>query len=249
MAYGGGKPKFNEFLTPVGLIVHLYHDVPQLKTTDQHGKVPDIDKDSGIQKAEYKVTLAWDKDKAQILGEIIALANQTKGEAWPDSLKPGAFFNLEPFFRDGDNPAHNTKNRDYLRNRYYLNFKSKAAMKRGADGKAEYSGAPGLLGPYGPEDKILPGDIWAGCTGRVSGVMFGTEYAGRNFISTRLNNIQKYDEGDGSRIGGGSRPTAESQFGALKQAPAGGLGGLTGGSSTPVDPFGLGGGKPANMFL
>lgn len=220
--YGGGKPVFNTFLTPIGLIAHLYHDAPQLKTKDQNGQIPDIDPETGIQKAEYKVTLAWSKTRVNELQDLINLAMQTQAEAWPDSVKPGAFFQLEPFFRDGDNPAHNTKNKEYLRDRYYLNFKQKADAKRDAiTGKVVYSGAPGLLGPYGPEDLIMPMDIWPGCTGRVSGIMFGTEYAGRNFISVRLNNIQKYDEGDGTRIGGGSRPTAAQQFGALKDGQGG----------------------------
>lgn len=237
-AYGGGKPVFNEFQTPIGMICHLYHDKPQLKTKDQHGNVPDIDTETGIQRAEYKITLAWNKQRVAELQELIQLAQRTQAEAWPDSVKPGAFFQLEPFFRDGDNPAHNTKNKDYLRNRYYLNLKQKAIAKKMPDGKVEYSGAPGLLGPYGPEDIILPQDIWAGCTGRASGIMFGTEYAGRNFISVRLNNIQKYDEGDGTRIGGGQRPTASDQFGALKQGmpPQAGFPG----AGAALDPFGLG---------
>lgn len=240
----GGKPIFNEFITAIGLIAHLYHDKPQLKTKDQYGRIPDMD-ENGIQKAEYKVTLAWHKSRMPELTPIISLAHQTKAEAWPESSVPGAFFHLEPFFRDGDNPAHNTKGRDYLRGKYYLNFKQAAKASRDkVTGQVIYEGAPGLLGPYGPEDKIMPLDIWPGCTGRVSGIMFGTEYMGKNFISVRLNNIQKYDEGDGTRIGGGTRPTAESQFGALKQGNPGlqqGMGGLMGGQmqnpyGTPQQP-------------
>lgn len=261
-AYGGGKPNFIEFITPVGLIAHLYHDKPQLKTKDQHGNVPDMDPETGIQRAEYKVTLAWEKSRLAELNDLVAKAQQVQAEAWPDSVKPGAFFQLEPFFRDGDNPAHNTKNKDYLRNCYYLNFKQKADAKRGPDGKVEYTGTPGLLGPYGPEDIILPGDLWAGCRGRVSGIMFGTEYAGRNFISVRLNNIQKYDEGNGTRIGGGSRPTASSQFDALKQgnpnpfgnAGAAATGGNAFGTANPFapapaqNPFGAPPSSPSNPF-
>lgn len=243
--YGGGKPKFNEFISPIGMIVHLYHDKPQLKTKDQNGKIPDIDEKTGIQIAEYKATLAWKKTRIAELQDLITLANTTKGEAWPESIpspqNPQPFFQLEPFFRDGDNPAHNTKNKEYLRGCYYLNFKQRADAKLvnpnlppNAPNNVLYSGAPGLLGPHGPEDILMPQDIWAGCTGRVSGIMFGTEYAGRNFISVRLNNIQKYDEGDGTRIGGGGRPTAASQFGALKDGPAGGLGSGFPGLGTPV---------------
>lgn len=247
--YGGNKLIYNEFITPIGLICHLFHDKPQLKTKDQHGNVPDIDPETGIQRAEYKATLAWSKSRQAELQEMINLALKTQGEAWPESLQPGAFFQLEPFFRDGDNPAHNTKNKDYLRGKYYLNFKQKADVRLtnpqlplSNANPPVYSGAPGLLGPYGPEDVIMPTDIWAGCTGRVSGIMFGTEYAGRNFISVRLNNIQKYDEGDGTRIGGGQRPTAASQFGAIKDgAPATGV----------ANPFGVAGtasGQMANPF-
>ena len=262
----GGKPVFHEFQTPIGLICHLYHDRPQLKTKDQHGRIPDLD-DNGIQKAEYKITLAWSKTRMPELQELINLAMAVKAEAWPESMSPGAFFSLEPFFRDGDNPAHNTKNREYLRGRYYLNFKQGAKVSRDpATGQIMYEGAPGLLGPYGPEDKILPVDIYPGCTGRCSGIMFGTEYAGKNFISVRLNNIQKYE--DGERIGGGTRPTAESQFGALKQGAPGlglGMGNLLGGPQQPIplggqhalpqqqqpNPFGMGGttsGQGQNAF-
>lgn len=214
-AAAGGKPTFHEFLTPIGLIAHLYHDKPQLKTKDQYARIPDMD-ENGIQKAEYKVTLAWSKTRMPELQELINLAHAVRAEAWPESMIPGAFFHLEPFFRDGDNPAHNTKGREYLRGRYYLNFKQPAKAARDPLNAQNivYTGGPGLLGPYGPEDKIMPVDLYPGCTGRCSGIIFGTEYAGKNFISVRLNNIQKYE--DGERIGGGARPTAESQFGAIK---------------------------------
>jgi hypothetical protein len=227
--YNGGKPIFHEFITPIGLCVHSYHDNPSLKTDDRT-KQPIVDQKTGIQEAEYKVTLAWSKTRIGELDPIIQLANQVKGEGWPESLQPGAFFALEPFFRDGDNPAHNTKNREYLHGRYYLNFKQKATGTRDPANpqRVIYTGAPGLLGPHGPEDKIMPMDWFPGCTGRVSGIIFATEYAGKHFVSTRLNNIQKFEDGD--RIGGGARPTAESQFGALKQgAPPNAMGGLMGG--------------------
>ena len=230
----GGKPNFVEGITPIGLVCHAYHDKPQLKTLDQYGKQPDIDPETGIQRAEYKITLAWSKTRENELQETIGLALRVQEEAWPGSTAPGAFFQLEPFFRDGDNPAHNTQNKDYLRGRYYLNFKSKAKAVRNNMGQVTYEGAPGLLGPYA--DTIMPGDLWPGCTARVSYIMFGTEYAGKHFISTRLQNIQKYDEGDGQRIGGGQRPTAASQFGALKE----GMGG-----SFPANPFAQQGAAPA----
>lgn len=228
----GGKPIFNEFISPVGLFVHMFHDKPQLKTKDQYGNVPDLD-EHGIQRAEYKVTLAWPKAAANgPLTEMIALANRTKAEAWPESAAPGAFFSLQPFFRDGDNPEHNTKQKEYLLGKYYLNFKQKAQATRQDPNNPQspviYSGAPGLLGPY--EDVIMPTDIYSGCTGRVSGIMFGTEYMGKHYISTRLNNIQLYESPDTNpqleRMFGGGRPDAKEQFGALKEGGGAGLSGL-----------------------
>lgn len=232
MAYpaSSGKPTFREFITPIGLLVHLYHDEPMLRT-EQNSRKPILD-ENGVQEAEFKVTMVWDKPKvnAGLLNEFIGLAHEVKAEAWPDSVKPGAFFALEPFLRDGDNPAHNTKGREYLRNCYYLNFKQKAKPERMADGKIKYTGNPGIIGPY--NEDIMPLDVWSGCTGRVSGVMFGSEYMGRNFISTRLNNIQKFEGGD--RIGGASRPDPRSQFQPLMAGSPAGVSG---------DPFGgLGGG-------
>jgi hypothetical protein len=218
MAYpnNGGKPIFNEFITPIGLIVHASHDRPLLKTNEQTKK-PIVD-EHGLQEAEYRVTLAWEKQRIGELQALIQLARTTQEQAWPGSTAPGAFFALEPFFRDGDNPAHNTKKREYLFGKYYLNFKQKAIPSRNAQtGQVSYAGAPGLLGPY--EEDIMPLDVYSGCTGRISGIMFGTEYMGRNFISTRLNNIQKFE--DGERIGGGARPDPKSQFGALKTGGAG----------------------------
>lgn len=211
MAYPmtNGKPTYETFITPVGRLVHCFHDKPQLKT-NQTTRQPVFD-DNGIQEAEYKVTMVWAKQRIAELQPLIDLAQKVKTQAWPESQQPGAFFALEPFFRDGDNPAHNTMNREYLRGCYYLNFKQKAIPSKMPNGQIIYSGAPGLLGPY--EEDIMPLDIYSGCTGRCSGIMFGTEYAGRNFISTRLNNIQKFEDGD--RIGG-QRPDARSQFGALK---------------------------------
>lgn len=214
MAYpaNNGKPIFNEFITPIGLLVHCSHDKPMLKTNVQT-KQPIMD-ENGIQEAEYRVTMAWAKQRINELQELIGLAKKTQEEAWPGSTQPGAFFALEPFFRDGDSPAHNTKRREYLFGMYYLNFKQKAVpAKNPQTGQVTYSGAPGILGPYGED--IMPLDIYSGCTGRCSGIIFGSEYMGRNFISTRLNNIQKFE--DGERIGGNARPDPKSQFQPLKQ--------------------------------
>ena len=243
----GGKPIFHEIMTPIGTIVHLYHDKPQLKTKDQYGKIPDIDPETGIQNAEYKATMAWSKTRVNELNPLIQEALAVKLEGWPETANPQAFFALEPFLRDGDNPSHNTKGKEYLKGTYYLNLKSKAKATRNAAGQVEYSGAPGLLGPYGPGNVIMPADIWQGCEGRVSGILFATEYMGKHFISTRLNNIQLYKTGE--RMGGGARPTADSQFGALMDPGQAALGGGFGFGGQPgaapaqnyaPDPFGLG---------
>lgn len=252
--YNGGKPNFIEGLSPVGTIVHLYHDRPQLKTSDQYGKVPDIDPDTGVQKAEYKGTLAWEHSAAGELQEMINNARQAQEEGWPGSTAPGAHFFLQPFFRDGNNPEHNTENKDYLRNRYYLNFKKKAKIEALRPNEPvgpnnfKYTGAPGLLGPYGPENIIMPGDVWAGCRGRISYIMFATEYMGKHFISVRMQNLQKYDEGDGTRLGGGGTPAASSQFGALMAPPAGGLGGMAGFPGAGAQPNPFGGPAPQSGF-
>lgn len=246
----GGKPIFHEFITPIGLTVHSYHDTPQLKTTDQAGNIPDIDPKTGIQNAEFKMTLAWHKSREAELREIIELAQTVKAEGWPESLQANAFFALQPFFRDGDNPEHNTKNREYLHGRYYLNFKQKAVGKPtypgqpiGPQNPVIYTGGPGLLGPHGPEDKIMPVDVYPGCTGRVSGIMFATEYMGKHFISTRLNNFQKYEDGD--RIGGGGRPTAESQFGSIAPPGSQPQQNIQGGTMNGFPPFSGPGSQPA----
>ena len=122
MAYpaNGGKPIFNEFISPIGQFVHVNHDKPMMMT-HEHTKQPLLD-DKGIQKAEYKVTMMWEKTRLPELQELINLAQKVKAEAWPESMQPGAFFALQPFFRDGDNPEHNTKKKVYLFGKYYLNF-------------------------------------------------------------------------------------------------------------------------------
>jgi len=167
--------------------------------------------DQGLQKADYRVTLAWDKSQLHELQPLIKLAKEVQLEAWPDSATPGAFFALEPFFRDGDDPRFNTKRREYLFGKYYLNFKQKAtATRHPQTGQVIYSGAPGLIGRNGED--ILPTDLYSGCTARASGILFGTEYMGKCFISSRLNNIQK--AADGERMVGG-RPDPKTQFGPI----------------------------------
>ena len=209
-----GKPKFNEFITPVGRVVHSYHDKPQLQTTEKTN-LPVLD-ENGIQKADFKVTLAWPKSLMDSeLVPLRTLAAQTRDEAWGAGCANDAWFRLEPFLRDGDNPEHNTKKKEYLFGMVYLNFKTKAVPQRLPNGQVLYSGAPGLIGPY--NEDLLPTDMYAGCEARISGIMFGTEYSGRKFISTRLNNIQKAR--DGERIGGSCKPDAKSQFDPLASGP------------------------------
>ena len=224
-ANNGGKPKFNEFISPVGLVVHCYHDRPQLEMDDKTQK-PVLD-DKGIQKAGFKVTLAWEKSVLDTeLIPMRTIAATTRDEAWGQGCAADQWFRLEAFLRDGDNPEHNTKRRDYLFNRVYLNFKARAIPVMRPDGtfSGTYSCTPGLIGPY--NEDLMSIDLYAGCKARVSGIMFGTEYMGKKFISTRLNNIQK--AADGERMGGGGRPDAKSQFDPLG-TPAGAanpLGGL-----------------------
>jgi len=209
MAYPttNGKPTFHEFITPIGLLVHMSHYKPMLKT-NQTTKQPVYD-EQGIQEAEYRVTIAWPKARVNELEDMLKIAHAVKAEAWPQSMQPGAFFALEPFLRDGDNPAHNTKAREYLKGCYYMNCRQKAVpTKNPQTGQVIYSGAPGIIGPY--NEDLMPLDIYSGCTGRISGVLFGSEYMGRNFISSRLNNIQKYQ--DGEKIGGAARPDTKQQF-------------------------------------
>ena len=227
-ALNGGKPKFNEFQTPywndpvsgaltAGRVVHCYHDTPQIETDDKT-KQPKTD-DNGIPIAQFKITLAWPKSVLDtLLIPMRTLAGTTRDDAWGPEAHADQWFRLEPFLRDGDNPEHNTKQRDYLMGNVYLNIKAKALpiMENGVWTK-RYSGAPGLLDVYGQDMPSI--DMYAGCYARASGIMFGTEYMGKKFISTRLNNIQKV--ADGERMGGGGRPDAKSQFDPLATRPGG----------------------------
>lgn len=226
-ASNGGKPKFNEFITPIGVAVHSYHDKAQVQTDDKT-QAPILDKD-GIPRADFKVTVAWEKNRLQSdLAELVQLAGRTRDEAWGADCVNDQWFRLQPVFRDGDNPEHNTKRRDYLFGKYYMNFKGKAVpVIDPVTGKhtGSYMGAPGLVDEY--NNDMLPVDFWAGCECRVSGIMFGTEYMGKNFISTRLNNIQRAKKGE--RLGGGGRPDAKKQFDPLGGSAGGGaFGGFSG---------------------
>lgn len=241
-ASNGGKPIWNEFLTPVGKLIHCYHDRPQLEVNEKT-KTPILD-ENGIQKAQFKVSLMWPKSYMDTqLIPLREMAALTRDQAWGAQAATDAWFRLEPFLRDGDNPEHNTQKKEYLFGHVYLNFKSKAVPQKQPDGRIVYTGAPQIIGPY--KEDLLPTDIWAGCDARVSGIMFGTEYSGRKFISVRLNNIQK--AADGERIGGGERKNAKDQFDPLREGPAPGPG-----MGANPDPFaGLGGafgGAPRNIL-
>ena len=219
--YNGEKPIFQEFQTPVGKVVYCFHDVPNLEVTDSQPPKPVMDEE-GIQKANYKVTLAWPKAfKDRELMPMRQLASQVVEEAWGPGALADPWLNLQAFLRDGDNPEHNTMKKEFLFGMVYLNFKSKAKAQRLSDGKVTYSGKPGLVDEY--SNDLLPVDMYAGCDARISGIMFGTMYSGKRFISTRLNNIQRAPAPPGGfeRIGGGGRPDAKTQFDPLAAAPGG----------------------------
>ncbi len=219
-----GKPIYNEILTPVGKFVHVYVDKPSLMETDSKPPKPIMD-ENGIQKAEYKVTLAWDKiELERALLPIRDLARKTVGEAWgPDALAD-PWLNLQAFLQDGDNPEHNTKRREYLFGKIYKNFKQGAKATRAPDGRVTYSGAPQILDAY--TNDAFPTDIYAGAEGRASCILFGSEYGGKRFISVRLNNVQLAvpPVGGWERMGGGGRPDAKKQFDPLASGPAPGAG-------------------------
>lgn len=230
-ANNGGKPKFNEFITPhwtdadgtltAGRVVHCYHDTAQGEIDDKT-KQPLLD-DQGIPKARFKITLAWPKSVLDThLIPMRTLAAQTRDEAWGPECAADQWFRLETFLRDGDNPEHNTKKREYLFGHVYLNMKARAipVIENGVWTKL-YAGAPGLVDVYGQDLRAV--DLYAGCYAKASGILFATEYMGKKFISTRLNNIQKV--ADGERLGGGQRPDAKSQFDPLASPALMGQGG------------------------
>jgi hypothetical protein len=218
-AANGGKPKFLEFISPIGKAVHSYHDKPQLQTKE-NSQDPVLDKD-GIQVADFKVTLWWPKaERDTTLVPMRTLAAQVRDEAWGPDAGNDAWLNLQPFLMDGDNPEHNTKKREYLFGGVYMNFKQSAKPTRHPNGQITYAGAPGLIDAY--NNDAMPTDMYAGAMCRVSGIMFGTEYSGKRFISKRLNNIQIAPGGPWERIGGGGRPDAKSQFDPLATGVAGG---------------------------
>jgi hypothetical protein len=227
-ASNGGKPVFNEFITPIGHCIYTYHDEPQAVTKDNSTE-PQLD-EKGFPKAEFKVTLKWPKHEMDTtLVPMRQMAALVRDQAWGPGAAADAWLNLQAFLRDGDNPEHNTKKSEHLFGQVYLNFKGKASpVVINGEFQKRYTGAPGLIGPR--NEDLMPTDWYSGAYGRVSGIMFATEYMGKRFISTRLNNIQKgggpNGDGNGERIGGGGRPDAKSQFEPLQTGPVQGTMGL-----------------------
>lgn len=205
---GGGKIPWLPFITPVGIVEYCYIDRPQMET-DQFNR-PSLD-GNGIQKACKKITLSWPKDQYETtLIEMRQIAAQARDMKWPQgSYDPAMFALQEPFIRDGDDPRHNTKAKPELRGRVYQTFKMTLTPQRDNNGGIIYIGDPGIVGPY--EEPLMVTDVYAGCNARVSGVMAGTEFAGKKYISVRLNNVQKHSDGERRFVGG--PPDAAQQFG------------------------------------
>lgn len=232
-----GKPDFVEFVTPIGRV--MYESVAEPQQEEDNGQKK-VDPETGAPLMHFKVTLAW--PKAELDTTLIPfrqLAAQARDKKWAPGTYDPNFFHVQPFLRDGDNPEHNTKGKEELRGHVYMTFKSKATMARNPANPQQWmvsKGQPGIIGPA--NEDLLPVDVYSGCYARVSGIMFGTEYSGKRYISVRLNNIQKAR--DGERLGGG-RPDARSQFDALSNVPLGG--------PAPAAPgFGAPGGAIPNML-
>lgn len=212
----GKKLDFVEFITPIGRVV--YESIAEAQHEEDERGQKKNDPETGAPLMYFKATLAW--PKAEMDTTLVAfrtLAAQARDLKWPPGSYDPQWFALEPFLRDGDNPVHNTKAREELKGHVYMTFKSKATMARDGTGKwYVQKGQPGVIGPA--NEDLMPIDVYSGCYARVSGIMFGTEYSGKKFISVRLNNIQKYK--DGERLAAG-RPDAKSQFDPLSTVPLG----------------------------
>jgi hypothetical protein len=232
-----GKPDFVEFVTPIGRV--MYESVAEPQQEEDNGQKK-VDPETGAPMMHFKVTLAWPKSELDTsLIPFRQLAAQARDKKWTPGTYDPNFFHVQPFLRDGDNPEHNTKGKEELRGHVYMTFKSKAGMARNPANPQQWivqKGQPGIIGPA--NEDLLPVDIYSGCFARVSGIMFGTEYSGKRYISVRLNNIQKAR--DGERLAGG-RPDARSQFDALSNVPLGG-------TPAPAPGFGApGGGLPSML--
>jgi hypothetical protein len=217
----GKKKDFLEFITPIGRIV--YESLREPQQDEDNGRKK-TDPETGAPIMHYKVTIMW--PRAALDTELVPLrqlAAQARDLMWPVGSYDPNFFHLEPFLRDGDNPAHNTKGKPELRGHVYMTFKCKAVMARNPANPQQWivsGGMPGLIGPA--NEDLLPTDIYSGCYCRVSGIIFGSEYSGKRFISVRLNNVQKAR--DGEKLATGGRPDAKSQFEPLSNVPLGGTG-------------------------
>lgn len=216
---GSKKNDFVEFITPIGRII--YEAVAEPQQDEDNGR-PKMDAETGAPVMHYKITIAWPKAEMDTtLVPFRQLAAQARDLKWPVGTYDPAWFRLEPFLRDGDNPEHNTKAKPELMGHVYMTFKSKAKLNRNPANPQQWlvvGGQPGIIGPA--NEDLLPVDIYSGAYARVSGIMFGTEYSGRKFISVRLNNVQKAR--DGERLQTGGRPDARSQFDPLSNVPLGG---------------------------
>lgn len=180
------KQPIIECFTPVGQMNYVTLTNPQ---ADDHGQ------------KWYKFMLSWPKAyMANELMELRTKATQAAKQFFGDPLPP-----LEPFIRDGDNPAHNTENNPDLHGKVYLNIKCKC------NDDIKLSDMPGIVDRYG--SPIMPLDIYSGCFARSSVIMGGYNNKGKKGVWVRLQNIQKSH--DGERVSG--RPDAASQF---SNAPA-----------------------------
>ncbi len=225
-------PKFIEFQTPIGRVVYEALAEAQ-QETDGNPPKPKFDSETGAPVMHYKVTLMWPKSELDTtLIPLRTLAAQARDQKWAPGTYDPNFFAIQPFLRDGDNPEHNTSNKEELRGHVYLSIKSKAKVARSPHDSTKWivqGGQPGIIGPN--NEDLLPVDVYSGCFARASGIIFGTEYSGKRYISVRLNNIQK--AWDGERIGGGGRPDAKSQFDPLSgQAPPPGARAIVGQPAT-----------------
>lgn len=178
------KKPIIECITPVGQANYVYITNPQ---PDDQGQ------------KWYKLMLAWPKEYFN--RELIELRQKAMEAA-------KAFFGqqvppLEPFIRDGDNPAHNTENNADLHGKVYLNIKCKC------EDAQTLKDMPGIVDRFGND--IPPVDIYSGCFLRCSIILGGYNNKGKRGVWVRLQNIQKSH--DGERLSG--RPSAQSQFGAM----------------------------------
>lgn len=185
------KPKIIECFTPVGQANYVFITNPQ---PDDQGQ------------KWYKLMLAWPKEYyGKELIELRTKAHEAATQFFGSQIPP-----LEPFIRDGDNPAHNTEGNPDLKGKVYLNIKCKC------NDPDRLTDMPGMVDRYGAA--ILPVDVYSGAWVRCSVILGGYNNKGKKGVWVRLQNIQKSH--DGERLGG--RPDAASQFGAMDGPPPSG---------------------------